>query len=832
VIPKTYDAHRADQVAERLDALKSGRNIAQPVSTSSIPVYTDSVTQKRRCKFFPGVALPVLTRPLAASPSITPTNDEFGRVLQPVSGNVPKRQRLSSPRPLSDNEEDSTTPANVTADQSPVSPDVSVVKEPYTDSKGLVRVGAQPVKVIQPMSFTASHEAVTGWMKRVLRESVARTESEFEWATPDSIKAIQDSISVDLRHSLSEHTNNRLIRPCDYSGAYISWSTGPRAVSLEGIYPYVSWHGNLAYHVPGNVCIATSILNWIRGTQPPILLPLFSVALRASEECDFVARKRQMSWAVNALTNCGILHRLNLGTANDRKRRLAQWAEWTHDERISALQAMRTGTLDDTAVTLFDLCNQNPGILFRVSEAKDSTTMQPDELKDWQRVYRTMVKIAAKYGLTASEFDFYCTIPVKQRRVFFPYHVLAVPQAQSINWDWPHLRRAATAMLKTMRQQCNKHAENAGLGDPLTPIQLLYWWATFLCDKVQSLKTKLPLASMEEIQFSIVDRWGLPILPWVGNPLKASLCRGPDHGIAMKFGLTNSNSKSSKFDPVEHIDLSQCTVTIDAKQTNIAMKNYEASAWDSIRDIAKLVPLHHPFWRVDSNLGNTVWIGNQGQLVQPQAPVPAFDMHLIPLDAWMTTNVLPHIFDCAECPCTFSNPGLLVRHCQIQHGGAFSAPDCFEEDLDAAHWEYRCDFPGCNRQFESAFNLDSHRASHEAPTHKCTWPGCDKAFAFKKNLDAHLRTHKGETPYACDYAGCTKSFASPTLLSTHKKTHTKFKCTWAGCNKEYTRKEGLEDHVMAKHRGVRFKCPHTGCTKDFNSRGEVAKHAKKCDKGR
>ncbi|KAJ4128150.1 hypothetical protein NW768_008435 [Fusarium equiseti] len=60
---------------------------------------------------------------------------------------------------------------------------------------------------------------------------------------------------------------------------------------------------------------------------------------------------------------------------------------------------------------------------------------------------------------------------------------------------------------------------------------------------------------MEETRFRILDRWNLPIVPWKRNPFKASLYKGPDHGIGMKFGIVDGEV----FDPENGIDLSEST---------------------------------------------------------------------------------------------------------------------------------------------------------------------------------------------------------------------------------------------------------------------------------
>ncbi len=263
--------------------------------------------------------------------------------------------------------------------------------------------------------------------------------------------------------------------------------------------------------------------------------------------------------------------------------------------------------------------------------------------------YGELQRIAATYGLTTSEFEFYLTIPSlkgDQDRVFCPYHILSRPQAEEFGWDWHILLSLANYMLRTMRARCNKHAEKAGYyGEPeMDANRLICWMAAYFSNKIRALKEERPDANRQEIASHILDRWGLPIVPWECHPFKASLCKGPDHlhnrschhrshrrhyrsrhifetisrgggGIAMKFGIVHAES----FDPIRHIDLARSTIAIDSVLTNVAMWNHSADSWDGIRSALCQVPLHHPFWRADSSLGNEIWKGQWDRTITHRA---------------------------------------------------------------------------------------------------------------------------------------------------------------------------------------------------------------------
>ena len=53
----------------------------------------------------------------------------------------------------------------------------------------------------------------------------------------------------------------------------------------------------------------------------------------------------------------------------------------------------------------------------------------------------------------------------------------------------------------------------------------------------------------------------------------------------------------------------------------------------------------------------------------------------------------------------------------------------------------------------------------------------------------------------------------------------KFRCAWSGCDKSYTRKHKLKEHVMSIHRGEKpIHCPVRGCTMAFSNRPDCARH--------
>lgn len=75
--------------------------------------------------------------------------------------------------------------------------------------------------------------------------------------------------------------------------------------------------------------------------------------------------------------------------------------------------------------------------------------------------------------------------------------------------------------------------------------------------------------------------------------------------MAMIFGILELK-EGEKFSTDKHLDLSKCTVIIDAWFTNKTMFQYATSDWDKIRQLVQQVSLNHWFWRIDLSVGNTM----------------------------------------------------------------------------------------------------------------------------------------------------------------------------------------------------------------------------------
>jgi len=335
-------------------------------------------------------------------------------------------------------------------------------------------------------------------------------------------------------------------------------------LSLEAVYPAVVSNGSVQYHAPPNIAFIMACFNLMKRALPSPCLPLVGEWIRIleSQEMDMRTRYRRFAWVYNAMMNVGIMATI-FRTAITHNETVRMWSQWSPTKQRGVLESLRTGVLGPetepelAAFTWFTIARP------------------PQNTGKWD--YVNLLRIARKYGLTKDDFEFFATIesPDGGDPVFYPFHVLSQPQAIHQRWDCTHTAGFANVILKRMRRECNLSAEKAGLGEPaMDAIKVVYWMAHHWLDKVRQTQTRFPQASREEVRFRLLDRWGLPVIPWNLNLFRASLCKKQDHGIAMKFGLVYDEDEHPRFDPVEDFDLSRCTITIDTQATNMGMMNY------------------------------------------------------------------------------------------------------------------------------------------------------------------------------------------------------------------------------------------------------------------
>ncbi|KAF5260501.1 hypothetical protein FOXYS1_8834 [Fusarium oxysporum] len=703
------------------------------------------------------------------------------------------------------------------------------VAKGFKDAQGHIRIGPQPLKATRDIR-TAPRDFAEARTKAILVHNYGST--DFHFNNGDKGRLERASIGIMSRFSLSyvEVSENWVKYLCDYTGLPLQWSGGPQSLSLESMYPVVIFEQFPAYHAPPNVCLIMQSLNWAKRRHPIITLPLVSAWLNACEEQDFMLRRSKISWVFNALSNTATMTRVFdlLETHNDQIKR---WASYDQPKRKAILEVLRTGAVNsELQDAIRKLGHEKLWVVGELNAKSD---------RSGASIYRELCRIATqRYHLTKSEFEYYCTVPAPRKgdeRVFYPFYALSQPQAKDIGWSWPMMIAFAKDLLKVMRLNCNRHAEQAGYGEKhVNAAKLIYWMGSFLFEKIKTLKVKRPDASREEIALMMLDRWGLPLVPWRSSIFRVSLCKKQDHGIAMVFGIADTPD----FDPIRDIDLSLATVTLDSGFTNLAMWNFDASSWDSIQRIMKFIPLHHPLWQVTSTLGNDIWLGEWDQSIQPVAPTPEFETHLLSIEAWVDGKALDP-FVCKYCGKILQSAGQLVDHCRKcprrpQSDVSNTQPPNLDQDtVNEGYWDSRlhCDHEGCGYKSFRAQNLLNHKATHSEKSCKCG--KCGKLFATKDYLREHEKTHDEDRlrSHTCKEEGCGKSFFHKVDLASHMVTHTgkkNFKCRVEGCGKSFGLAGNRNAHEALHSNDRPFLCETViddrKCGKAFKTKVELTRH--------
>lgn len=138
-------------------------------------------------------------------------------------------------------------------------------------------------------------------------------------------------------------------------------------------------------------------------------------------------------------------------------------------------------------------------------------------------------------------------------------------------------------------------------------------------------------------------------------------------------------------------------------------------------------------------------------------------------------------------------------------GADFRKRNHFNDHLDdhsaeCKDGEYRCAV--CEGVFASSRQLRLHKKSHSMCVKIWSCKECNKNYSSKNLLDEHMNMHTGERPYKCPH--CTKDFASKYTLTAHMKTHYERKRPYEckECNKSFFSNQNLTQHERT-HSGIK-----------------------------
>ncbi|KAK6484140.1 zinc finger and BTB domain-containing protein 41-like [Huso huso] len=150
---------------------------------------------------------------------------------------------------------------------------------------------------------------------------------------------------------------------------------------------------------------------------------------------------------------------------------------------------------------------------------------------------------------------------------------------------------------------------------------------------------------------------------------------------------------------------------------------------------------------------------------------------------------------CPKCDKTFDRAGKYESHTRVHTGEK----------------PFQCEV--CHQRYSTKSNLTVHRKKHNNETafhkkeHKC--PYCNKLHASKKTLTKHVKRFHPDNVQE--------------FLSIKKKKSEGWKCDI--CNKSFTRRPHLEEHMILHTHDRPFKCAY--CEEHFKSRFARLKHQEK-----
>jgi uncharacterized Zn-finger protein len=190
---------------------------------------------------------------------------------------------------------------------------------------------------------------------------------------------------------------------------------------------------------------------------------------------------------------------------------------------------------------------------------------------------------------------------------------------------------------------------------------------------------------------------------------------------------------------------------------------------------------------------------------------------------------------CGVCLKEFGSPKDLERHMDGVHLGVKF--DCLECDYQATRksnltqhintvhrgiHKFKCD--QCESSFAESGNLAKHIQSvHDKVRFVCTVEGCDKSYSLKSYLINHIKSFHEGHEHRCDQ--CGKVLSTNANLKQHiQNVHSdkRFICSFDNCGKSFTRSSHLKSHVKSAHEGVRYPC--SVCDKSFTQYGSLKLH--------
>ena len=160
--------------------------------------------------------------------------------------------------------------------------------------------------------------------------------------------------------------------------------------------------------------------------------------------------------------------------------------------------------------------------------------------------------------------------------------------------------------------------------------------------------------------------------------------------------------------------------------------------------------------------------------------------------------------------------------------GKSMAPRHLPIHIKIAHWgqkPYACMEIGCKEKFSGAPGLADHgRIAHGQPKLKCKFEGCGAEFSGYYEHRDHQRSHS-----KVECTECGKSVIKKNMVNHMRFVHQgerPYGCETTGCDKRYSSKIKVADHMRSMHGSPKLKCSVGQCTAEFVYKSRFSMHAK------
>lgn len=174
---------------------------------------------------------------------------------------------------------------------------------------------------------------------------------------------------------------------------------------------------------------------------------------------------------------------------------------------------------------------------------------------------------------------------------------------------------------------------------------------------------------------------------------------------------------------------------------------------------------------------------------------------------------------CETCGLIFERAELLSKHYQENHLKIIKEA----QEQQPKSRQYLCDV--CGKTYTQSSHLWQHLRFHRGvKPFACKEEGCERRFTIRPDLNDHIRKcHTGERPYHCEI--CGKRFLTGSVYYQHRLIHRgerRYGCT--ECDKRFYRADALKNHSLI-HSGKK-PYPCSFCEKAFRQKGDRDKHVK------